>query len=802
MIRIPDRCQQLIRHHKSISLVAVLAAIVGAYFSLKLPLKSDLDDLLPDSFASVRAMHRMRDEVGGSGRLSVVLETKDFAAARRFAADLEPRLTASPSVKYVQYRHNAAFYRRNALLFLDPPTLDSLQDAIRRAIDQRKQQLNPLLVDDLFGDPAAKTEAADELAKWEEKYKAKEPKEYYTNADSTVLMVDVFPERTQSGMTATRTMLRTVQASVEALHPASYAPDMRVWYGGSMKNRLDEFDVVKHDILGTAIYGVLGVFLLIALYFRSLIAGALISITLLFSLAWTFGVTYLVIGELNTITGFMFVILFGLGIDYGIHTFARYDESRREGLPPQQAMQRMVCQTGTAVATTALTTAAAFYLLMVMHFKGFSQLGFIAGTGVMFAFLAMVMVLPAMIFAAERLGLLRFAPAPAGAGTMVRRVIPYARWIVIGALALTVAGGILAPRLGFEYDFTNLRAISAERQIVGEKTSGIATLSESPAIVLADSRDEVESIVTAVRQQMRRDTLSPTVESVQSIFSLVPADQGLRLARIHAIRSLVDAEAKGVLKGEEKKRLDRLYPYLEVDRPFTWDDVPVEDKRQFLNTSGQVGNFVFIYPSVPLRDGRNAIAFREDIGTIRTDAGKVFYAASSNIISAEMLVLMLKEGRWAFAMSVAAVYLLVLLDFRSLRSSLLVMAPLVVGFAWISGFMYLDGLKLNIFNLVVLPSIVGIGVDNGVHLYHRYQEEGPGSIWFVLRRTGMAITMTTLTTLVGYSGLIFASHPGLKSIGRLSVIGIGTTFVTAVVLLPAVLQLLENRRAKMPPVAA
>ncbi len=115
--------------------------------------------------------------------------------------------------------------------------------------------------------------------------------------------------------------------------------------------------------------------------------------------------------------------------------------------------------------------------------------------------------------------------------------------------------------------------------------------------------------------------------------------------------------------------------------------------------------------------------------------------------------------------------------------------------------MFLFGIKLNFFNIVVLPSVIGIGVDNGVHIYHRYREEGPGSLYFVLKNTGVAVSMTTLTTIVGYSGLILARHPGLNSIGDLAIIGIGSAFVTAVLVLPALLQFFEARIRQSRPLA-
>lgn len=799
MLRIPHQCERVFRYHRVILVAAVLFTIIGGWLASKLPLESDLDALLPDSSPSVQAMERMRNEVGGSGRFRLVFESRDFGALTRLAHDLEPRLVASPVVQYVDYQNDVDFYRKHALLFLEPAELDSLHEAIQRAVDERKQSFNPLMVDDLFGadtaDPAAG--GTDELATWETKYQDLEPRPYYTNADSTVLVMDVFPVQSNSSLTSVREMLTQVQAIVDSVAPASYDPGMKVYYGGSLKNRLEEYDVIKKDIFGTAFYGVAGVFLLIALFFRRLSGAILVSLSLAMALCWTFGVTYLVIGELNTITGFMVVILFGLGIDYGIHTFARYAEARSAGGSVQQAIDQMVCQTGTAVATTAITTAAAFFLLMFMDFKGFAHLGFIAGVGVLFSFVAMVMVLPSLLMVGEQLGLLRFAPKSDGpvATPPARGELRWARSVLVGGVVLTVVAAVLASRVEFEYDFTNLRAISAERELVSEKSAGIFSLSESPAVVLADSKAEVAEIIAAVDETRRADTTFPTIDRVRSIFSLVPEDQDARLAKIREIRTLVETEAHGALTGDDARRLERLEGYLQVDEPFTWEQFPESDKRQFISTNGEVGNFVFIYPGLPLRDGRNAIEFRKDIGTITTASGQVFHAASTNLIAAEMLELMLAEGRWAAVLSMLLVALLVWSDFRSVRGTLLVMLPLVVAFIWAGGVMALIGMKVNFYNMVVFPSIVGIGVDNGVHLFHRYLEEGPRSLPLVLRRTGWAIMITTLTTMVGYSGLVMAHHPGLESMGLLAVIGLFSAFLAALVLLPSVIQILEKRQA-------
>lgn len=794
-LRFGDSCQLIHRIHKPILVVAALASVAGGYFTSKLGLESDLAELLPDHYESVQAADRVDEEVGGTGLLRVVLSTQDFEAAVRLAEDLKPKFLASSRVLDVELERDVAFYEKNALLYLDTLQLDSLHTAIEDAIEAERQEANPFVVDDLFGDSEEEEESGtSELEEWEERYREKLPRPYYTNDDSTVLVLSIYPAAGRTNLAYNRALRDEVVGIIDEADPQAYDPAMEVRYGANIQNSITEYETVKSDILGTALYGIGAVFLVIAIYFRSLSAALMIAGSLAASLLWTFGLTYFVIGQLNTITGFLFVILFGLGIDYGIHSFARFREARQYGRSSIEALHDMVCKTGAALGTTALTTSAAFYSLMLLDFRGFSELGFIAGTGMLFAFVGMVVLLPALTLFVDNFGLVRIPPRPdkiaaaEGLGSRFR----FARGTLAAGTLLAILAVIGATRVTFQYDFTELRIITDERRAFDVATQGVFDRSESPAIVLTDSRVEMREVMDSIESRRLLDTLSPTIKSVSSVLALVPEDQPLRLDRIRATRALVDAEAD-MVSGEDKRRLDELRGYLGVDEPFTLDELPANDRRRILKRDGEVGDFVLIYPSVPLRDGRNAIAFRADVGEVTLGSGQTAYAASSNIIVAEMLTMLTREGRVAVVLSLLVVLFIVTLQFRGLRRGALVVSPLVIGLVGMGGAMTLFGLQLNIFNLVVLPSIVGIGVDSGVHVYHRYRSEGPGSLPLVLRRTGVAVTMATLTTMVGYSGLLFASHPGLVSIGQLAIVGLATTLISAVVLFPALLQVLEDR---------
>ena len=659
-------------------------------------------------------------------------------------------------------------------------------------MDAGRQAINPFMVDDLFADPEAPADdAGSDLARWEEEYESELPSRYYVNADSSVLVLSALPAGS-GGLGYSRRMVADVRRIVEETNPTSYAPDMEVFYGSNIKNRIDEFEAISSDILGTAGYGVSGVFLVLAIIFRSFLSALLISISLFASLTWTFGLTYLFIGQLNTITGFLFVVLFGMGVDYGIHAMARYRESREAGLDSHGAIHRMVCLSGSALVTTALTTSAAFFSLMLLEFRGFSELGLITGVGMIFAVTAMIVFLPALIILAENLGLMKVKPVEGKELKGTKKPLPFARTSLVAGTALALAALFFFSEVPFQYDFTNLRIITEEREQYSQETSGVFTQSESPALVLVDSPEEVDEVVRLIERKMETDTLTPTIASVRSIFSIIPPNQEERLEKIAALKTLVLEDVDGNVSDEDQLRVDRMKRFLDVSEPFTWEDFPEKDRQRFMTKAGEPGNFVFIYPSVALRDGRNAIAFRDDIGTFVGETGKIYHAASSNIIVADMLSMITHEGPLAVLLSLGVTFLIIYVSTKRIKPTLLIMTPLLYGIAWMGGIMYFMGMELNFFNVVVFPSLVGIGIDDGVHIYHRYKEEGPGSLPFVLRRTGLAVGVTTITTIVGYSGLLMAHPPGLQSIGLLAVVGLSTTFVSAVWILPAMLEVFDR----------
>lgn len=804
--------------------VALVATAVGAYLSSTLRIETDLARLLPSDYESVQALERLRETVGGESEAAVVIESPSFEANRRFAEDLIPRVLdlerSSRESSYftrVDFRRETEFLQNNALYFATERELDSLEAYLRDEIERAKLEANPFYVEvESEDDSLRDARRADLLGAYRQIVR----KEYPISDDSTTMVLRFYPSGAQTDIGFIEEARAHLERTIADLDPSTYHPGMETDLGGRLLRQLVEVRAITRDVRNSFGGGVTSVLLVVILYFairgyvrrrqnegpwasawtevkRTPVTALVIGGPLLMSLAWTFGFAALVFGRLNLMTSTLGLVLFGLGIDYGIHFYARYGEERAKGRPFDEAVEATFVSTGQAVAISAMTTSAALYVLYMADFRGFSEFGVVAGTGILFALVAMVVVLPAVVSTVELIGRQNRYDHLERESTYERRQgrFPASRWIVGGSLAAVVAALVFLPRLSFEYDFSELEPDYEQYDEVGRKISTVYPPDNrrNPAYIVVEDPDRVPEVADALRAKMEGETDSSTilaVETLQERFPRSDSAQQSKLDRIAEIRSLLESP---YLSGQTSEDLDRLRRAARTERPVPIDSIPQHLRAEFTAKDGTLGSFVMIYPSVGLSDARNSMAFAEEVGTVRTESGRVYHAGSTSLIAADMIRLLQREAPWMVGITALLIVALMLANFRSVRGAGLAVIPLGVGLLWMTGLLELFGLKFNFYNLVVIPAILGIGNDAGVHLVHRYREEGPGSIREVLRSSGEHVTMGSLTTMIGFSGLLFSYHPGLRSMGELAVLGIGATLAAAVLFLPALLQWYEDR---------
>jgi hypothetical protein len=152
-----------------------------------------------------------------------------------------------------------------------------------------------------------------------------------------------------------------------------------------------------------------------------------------------------------------------------------------------------------------------------------------------------------------------------------------------------------------------------------------------------------------------------------------------------------------------------------------------------------------------------------------------------------------RDGRNAVLLTLAIVFILLIFDFRSPRLALMAMIPLAFGIFWMVGLMHIVGMQLTVMNFMGLPLIVGIGIDDGVHIVHRWKYEGKGKIGIVFSSTGKAILLTSLTTMLAFGSLVFSIWRGFGHLGGALFLGVAACFLTTVLGLSGLIGLFERK---------
>ncbi len=766
-------------------------------------INTDLTKLIPSHYKSVESISEIRKKFKSIKTAILVIEDKNPEVAQDLVATLAKFLEKDPVIDEVEYKKRGYdFFENHVLLFLELEDLRTIRDRIDRRIQREK--LGSFYIDFENEGVGEEFSFGDIESKYKNKYSSGSTSPYYTNDKETVYSMYIYPLKDPEQITDSKRFYENLQEQVAQFFEQYNYPSSKVYFTGSIRTHVDEYDTLIHDLKKAGLISGIGIFLILSAYFRRIFAVVLLFLPLSMGILITFAFSSLFIESLNLVTSFLFAILGGLGVEVGIHFLSRYLEERRMGKNIEQAVFAVLRYTGKSAFTSTASVAATFLILMVNDFKGFSEFGFIAGFGLILNYLCYLFVFPALLILAEKLHLLRFKRSLGFEFDQTQithqaiiehpKRFPVPKFVLICLGIFMVISIIDLPSLEFEWRFSKIKSNIPASLKAREKQRLTSSTVNSPAVVVLEDRKEAEAIKKAIKEL--KENPDSVVHTFKSYYDLVPADQNEKLEVIKQIQELLDDDTLKLVKGEHKEDIDRFKNVLAKMTPITQDEIPRKIKEIFQgNVEGDKDQIGYInpLPHLELDDGRNAIRFAQEIQKIETPEG-TFYPSSNAVVFADVLRTMMKDSKRVIVIAFVIVFIIVFLDFRSLKETLLVVSPIVLGVLFLSGFMYILKLKLNFYNMIAAPIVVGTSIDNSVHIYHRYKEMGKGSLIYALRSSGGAAFMSSMTNICGFLGLVFAFHAGLQSIGDLAVTGMVACLITTLVFFPALLQVIEDRK--------
>lgn len=767
-------------------------------------IKTDFAALLPTDQLSVSRLEDVGKRFGSIKNLEIVFETSRKDVIPALFQELSEKISRIPGVAKIRYeKPGYGFFKKNELLYLGADELRGIRDEIDKRIQRAK--LGPMYLDFESEDASADKDPLKSLGEKSSFVFGSNPASpYLTDTNERVFIFEVFPAAGAGGSVGdSKVFFSKILKFMHAFDPRRYDPAIRVSYGGGVKGVVSEYNSIVKDVAMSGVISWMLLIVFLGVYYRSLILTAVNFVPLFAGMVWAFGVAGFFIGQLNIITAFLFAVLSGLGIENGIHLTTRYFEERRHLLKPREACAVMLESTGRPAFVAVVTTMCTMLVLLLSNFRGFSEFGSIMAVGIFLIFTAYVLLLPPLLVLLEKWRIVRTVDAVAThmidpfffmkKWTEMRYVGPI---LAMAAVVSAISLWALFTQVKFNNNFESLKAVNQDDRELTQKTDAIYRAKSFPAIIPVDTLEEAREVKKSLEAYGLADR-TPTIGQVFTLDDLAPTGQDVKIGIIENIKQRLNDPfvLEADLDAEARRRLDDLRQATEV-KPFSLSGVPKELKAIFYgeNNTGE-RQFAFVLPrtTLNLEDGEDSIAFASDTRDIAA-RGKTFHAVSHNLVFADLLIMLTHDMKIVILLAVMAAFILLWIDFKKLFTATLVILPLVLGMLWTFGVMWLTGLDLNLFNIVVFPCLIGMSIDNATHIFYRTREHGIENMVQVLRLTGNAVVMSVITTVTGFVGLVAAHNRGLYSTGVLAIVGLVTTMASGLVFFPALLQFLRTKK--------
>ena len=791
----------------TVGLILLLLTALSVWEIQRLKINYNQIDLLPKELPSVKATNEMINMVGGVGYLILALKGEDINHMKAVADDLIPRINKIEGIQNAECKRDLTFIEGHLPYYIQTADLEEIYSRLRKKIRSVLRQENVFsfsLSDDK--EETVELNFDDIIEKYRNMDKRGVDDPYFIDKSKQMLLIMIQPRGNPCDIEFSEKLLGKIQTTLKdynstnkrkAVLKENYrdlAKDSTITYGftGDYKGNIDNANEINDALAPTSIVSFIGILILLFIFIRKISQISFLMLTLVASILMTYGLCQVTIGELNTITVVLGAILMGFGIDFGLYFIFRLREEFTISKDLKHSIHQTLKHAGAASLISAVISSSSFYILSISKFKGFSDFGLMAGSGVLISALMMYITLPVIYVLIDRVW-------PDFKNTLIdnrfldqaamkdetHKPFPFTKRILTFSIVLTVILTFFATKIAFDYDGRSFMNADSPSVILQEEITKRYNIASDPVVVYTDTLTEAKDVYNKLVPK----PAGSTVDSVLSIHTLVPSmEQQLANQKIlKDIENKIKEITPDMLDEGDRANFLMLKNYLKVE-PFTMKDVPQSLVNQFkpIAGSGSEGYLTYIYPGISVWDGRELIRFADEVGKIEA-GGKTYHSAGGAVLFADLAKIVISDGKLTSLITIIVVLIILMISFRNIRAVAFSMMPLVIGMGWMLGLMALTGWKINFVNIVVFPVVFGYGVSLGVYIYERYLETG--SVYISVKRTGTAIAGSSLTTLVGWASLLVANHNGLKSMGMLAFFGIAAAMVITFTVLPALLEL-------------
>ncbi|MDP1970583.1 MAG: MMPL family transporter [Methylobacter sp.] len=610
----------------------------------------------------------------------------------------------------------------------------------------------------------------------------------------------------------------------------------------SLSIRITGETALEHEELesvtkGATFSGLLSLVLVFAIQWIGLRSIRLLITTyivLVMGLILTAGFAAITVGHLNVISIAFASLYIGLGVDYAIHICLHYREGKADGLSNSEAILISIRDVGSSLFLCALATAIGFFAFIPTDYAGVSELGIISGGGIFIGLIISLTVLPALfcVFPVNNVKPIRSPLTPAFIITFPFR---FSTGIKIVSILLGIGACFVLTDLTFDYNPINLRDPNSESVLAIKELLKSKTDSPFALTALANNLEAANKITTQLKPHSSvhetitlasfvakdQDEKLETIEDLNLMLggqlknfdsvldttnqqaALIKFNEALKKAiaekspnvpqqtlqqlqqRIEALMQQADATQNpeiGYIQLE--KNILGLLPFT-IERlrtsltaiPFELDDLPSDIRSHWISATGLYRVLI-----MPEKDQNSPENLKEFVTQVQAVDNTVSGLPIINQAGGDAIV---KAFINAFGGAFIAIVVLLLLMYRSVRKTLLVVMPLLLAALLTGATNVLLDNPFNFANIIALPLLLGMGIDSSILIMHRHHSSSGEDENLLQSSTTRGIIFSSVTTLCSFSSLAFTAHQGMASMGLVLAIGLTFTVMCSLIVLPA-----------------
>lgn len=745
-------------------ILLIVLATFGIKNASKLKVNLDLTGLLPENSESVTEMNHVVSKVGGGGYIIVLVGPITSPESKLNL--INDKIKNIEGVKFTYFEREEYSLKEKALYIMPRKEFKKLTEYAQILFSNGPVDITGLgLVDE-----SDREEQIKDANRFFDKLKARTSSgRYFLSPDKKYAMLLVRPTFDSTDLKSSKELSAKITEKINSLFDKDPDEKFPFSLSGRYIEKVKEVEQFESDISKTGIISNIAIVILLVWglgTFRGALATA-IAVTIAMSV--TSGLAYIFIGQINVLTGFLFPILSGLGSKFGIHLIRRYYQERHHGLDKEAAMRVTYFNLSRkALLSSALTSSCSFFILAFSKFRGFSELGIIAGTGIIVIYFVFLLAFPMIV---------RMLPDFKATSKRTRFILGKypGRESFTNYLYLLIPILIIGlSKVYFEYNFEKLHNFPPELQAINDLTDKIYGRAISPSAISARDKNQVIEL----SEWLRADENDSIIDQLVSMHDLVPDDMQKRHDRIAKLRSYVYKVDPKILESKTGLKKEEIYK---------WVDTPMYDRsvipRAINENFGKDGNIIIVFP----KERQNNYQSITRYANLLTEAKKQFpgmEVGSDTLVFAEILKNIIEDGKIVLLFFLFGAFFIFYLDFKNFKDALVLELQLILSIVLLLALMGILKEPFTILNVAMIPEVLAAGIDMGVHIRHR-EKEGHDPIKSAAL-TAHAVQLGALTSILGFGSLLFASSKMLHGIAWISILGQLSSFIICMMLFPLV----------------